>query len=412
MRVGAFQPCQSQTSKQPGSISYQHFRFVGLNNWRPVSSSMRFHSTPQSALNGEITKLAIIESVTSVGIYIAIGLYFGTFKYLALAVVVAPLMLFRTEVSAVWALKVYAQFIKRGIKLWARDYQTLLGFVLGFISIIVFVIVIAVVGPAIRITATAYWAIRRPLQTLKEVPQNWLRQSFCIDFFHPPEIIPLEAVKGDSTGALTFAEILRDIRVSDGITEKMAFTLFYSPVLIIGYLPSMIYRVSFKATAIAYAPFIWVAHATLRNPLSTKLRLERFTKGELEKVRRIISLFIVTILAAKIGLVWGGWLEQSFIESKFPSKKLAESLVAFGSWPWWQITLTADALLTFFLFFFADAALGRIDSPQAWKEERTLETVSAISFLRAALALATISHFFYIALREVAPKSLLHLLAA
>ena len=85
---------------------------------------------------------------------------------------------------------------------------------------------------------------------------------------------------------------------------------------------------------------------------------------------------------------------------------MAESVVMFGSWPWWQFTLLADALLTFFLFFFADAALGRIDSPHAWKEERTLGTVSAISFLRATLALVTIGHFFLIALRIVAPKSL------
>lgn len=112
------------------------------------------------------------------------------------------------------------------------------------------------------------------------------------------------------------------------------------------------------------------------------------------------------ILVAKIGLTWGGWLEQSFIESKFPSKKLAEIFVVFGYWPWWQFTLAADALLTFFLFFFADAALGRLESPYAWKEERTLGTVSAISFLRATLALVTIGHFFLIALRVVAPKSL------
>jgi hypothetical protein len=48
---------------------------------------MRFHSTPESALNGEITILAIIETVLSVTLYLWAGLHFGTFKYLALAVV-------------------------------------------------------------------------------------------------------------------------------------------------------------------------------------------------------------------------------------------------------------------------------------------------------------------------------------
>jgi len=46
---------------------------------------MRFHSTPESAENLEITVLAIIETVLSIAIYVCLGLYLGTFKYLALA---------------------------------------------------------------------------------------------------------------------------------------------------------------------------------------------------------------------------------------------------------------------------------------------------------------------------------------
>jgi hypothetical protein len=69
-------------------------------------SVMRFHSTPESAENLEITKLAIIETVLSIAIYVCSGLYLGTFKYLALAVFFAPLMLFRTKGSAEWGLTV------------------------------------------------------------------------------------------------------------------------------------------------------------------------------------------------------------------------------------------------------------------------------------------------------------------
>jgi len=84
---------------------------------------MRFHSTPESALNGEITKLAIIECIASVAIYLAIGFYFGTFRYLAMAVVVAPLMLLRTDASSDWGLDIidrYANFL-RGLSL-RRSY--------------------------------------------------------------------------------------------------------------------------------------------------------------------------------------------------------------------------------------------------------------------------------------------------
>lgn len=363
---------------------------------------MRFHSTPQSALDGEITILAIIETIVSIAIYVGIGLYFGTFKYLAWAIVVAPLMLFRTEDSAEWGLKVYEESLDFLEKLFKHlDRQDSHGDEPNFFNRFAAAVAVPLIGITIRIAATLYWTTRRPFSALSNMSQNWMRQSCCTDFFHPPEILPNEAAKGNRGVIPKFDDVLDTFRDEDTVTKVVIL-----PLVVIGYLPSLIYRVSFKATAIAYAPFVWVSHATLQNPLTTKLRLERFTKGELEKVRRVISLFILTILIAKIALVWGGWLEQSFIESKFPSKKLAELVVVFGNWPWWQFTLLADALLTFFLFYFADAALGRIDSPHAWKEERTLGTVSALSFLRATLALATIGHFFYIALRVVAPKSL------
>src|ERR1700694_4681092 len=53
----------------------------------------------------------------------------------------------------------------------------------------------AMAGPVFRIAATLYWAVRRPLKTLRRTPQNWLRQSLCTDFFHPPEIVPMDAAR-------------------------------------------------------------------------------------------------------------------------------------------------------------------------------------------------------------------------
>ena len=73
---------------------------------------MRSHSTPESALNLEITKLAIVETAVSLALYIGAGFYLGTFQYLTLAVLVAPLMLLRTERSTDWALRVYWRFGK------------------------------------------------------------------------------------------------------------------------------------------------------------------------------------------------------------------------------------------------------------------------------------------------------------
>ena len=32
-------------------------------------------------------------------------------------------------------------------------------------------------------------AARRPFETLSTVPSNWVRQSFCTDLCHPPEVV-------------------------------------------------------------------------------------------------------------------------------------------------------------------------------------------------------------------------------
>ena len=72
---------------------------------------MRAYSTAKSAHAGEITKLAIVETLLSVALYISICIVQGSWRYLAAAVAVAPFMLFRTERSADWALAYWRRWI-------------------------------------------------------------------------------------------------------------------------------------------------------------------------------------------------------------------------------------------------------------------------------------------------------------
>jgi hypothetical protein len=364
---------------------------------------MRTYSTPQSALNGEITKLAILECVASATLYIGAGVYLGTFKYLALAVVFAPLMLFRTDFSADWGLQIYSQLNAYILDRQAHRIPGPLRKFAGFFL----VLILALGGTVIRLVSTVYWACRRPLQTLRDAPRNWLRQCFCTDFVHPPEILPKEAIYNDDE-IIKFMNLIDGIREEEGY-DKILIMVVISPLLILGWIPSTLYRISFKATALAYTPFVWVAYATLRNPLPVKARLERITKGELEKVRRGLSWGILLTLAAKLA-VMVSLLDRTYIESKFPSQKIVTDFVVLDGWPWWQITLGADALLTFILLFFADAALARIEGERPWVEGFVMTTVASVSFLRATLSIATISHFFYIALLAAAPESMRHLL--
>jgi hypothetical protein len=269
----------------------------------------------------------------------------------------------------------------------------------------VFVLTGVVLGPlsgvVIRIVATVFWAIRRPLYTLQETPHNWLRQTVCTDFAHVPEVVPLDAIRGDEFNVPTFADYVQNLR--EGEPAGRIFLVALSiPFVLLGWLPSLVYRISFKATSLVYAPLIWVAHVTLQNPLPLKARLERITKGELEKVRRGLSWIIFTAVIAKLLLVVG-LIDRTYFESRFPSTRIASTIVIPDHWPWWQISLTTDALLTFFLFFFADAAITRIENQHTWPDNFVLNIVTSASFLRAVLSISTISYFFYIALIAAFP---------
>jgi hypothetical protein len=355
---------------------------------------MRFHSTPESALNGEMTKLAIVECIVAVAFYVAVGFSLGTFRLIAVAVALAPLTLFRTETSARWGLK---QYERAGQLLEFDGYWLFLSVPLTILA-----------GSAIRVVATLYWALRKPLYTLREMPQNWLRQSFCTDLFCPPEIIPFETVYG-SKKILRFGDFVGSFGRTHWRTAPQLITLalLFGPGALVGYLPPMFYRISFKATSIAYAPFVWVAHSTLGSPESVKLRLERITKGELEKARRWLSGLVAASVAAKIALA-SGWVDISEVIAKFPSQKFVKTILVTQAWPWWQITLATDALLTFLLLYYADAALARLETKDAWSEKRTDLTLSTVIFIRACLALITISYFFYLALSAALVGHSLH----
>jgi hypothetical protein len=360
---------------------------------------MRSYSTPESAHLGEVTKLAIAEALVSVALYIGICTYIGSWRSLSLIVVGAPLMLFRTEVSAEWALGYWMRWFTLTEDVFREGVEPSLK-----TSVIAFgyVLVTPVVGIVLRLAGTIYWAVRMPLYTLKETPRNWFRQTLCTDFMHPPEIVPMESLNARVMKHSLYTHLLVGVLETKGVGWKIFALVLSSPILLIGYFPSAVYRVSFKATSIVYAPFIWAARSTIRTPLPLKLRLERITKSELEKVRRGFSWMVIGSFAAKAGLVLG-LVDPKVLTEKFASVRTAELFLVPNGWPWWQLTLLTDAVLTFILLFFADAALARHDGSHPWPERTVLDVTSTISFVRVTLSILTIAHFFGVALHIAFP---------
>jgi hypothetical protein len=377
---------------------------------------MRSYSTPESANGGEVTKLAIAEALASVALYVWFCAAVGSWRSLALIVVAAPLMLFRTEGAADWALRHYTRW---------HDWRYRRGcspMGLGLIA------ATPIVGMTLRVIGTVYWGLRRPLDTLREAPGNWFRQTLCTDFMHPPEIVPLEALKRPEklflfahfvevwedlrqslrTGLRTFPRRLRTderLDMREVVVLSFVYIFFAAPFwiimtlviilimasyVVVGWVPSAVYRLSFKATAIVYAPFMLAAYTTLQSSLPLKLRLERITKGVPEKALRKVSW-----------MVFAGTGVNAAFGSGLPTARSIESLFRL---PWWQVTALIGAFLTFVLLWFADSALARHEHGRPWPEQTVMNVTSVISFARWVLFLLTLGHIFGLAFRVAFPS--------
>jgi hypothetical protein len=352
-----------------------------------------------------MTTLATIECVVSVSLYVGIGIYYQTFRHLLIAIAVAPLMLFRTDASVRWGIKIFQIIImKTPIKV---PKGGCLVSTLFLWSLPLVLCAYTASGVVIRVIATLYWTLRRPLYTLSEMPENWLRQNFCTDFFYPPELLPLEHIYAHGK-FLTFAgaiQMLVETGERHTVVQwiaRMHFLVLLSPIIVLGYLPSVCYRISFKATSLVYFPFIWAAKRTLQSAPSVRLRLQRITKSELEKVGRYASMFALMLGAAKIGIAFG-WAAVSALIARFPELMFVETLIVPDIWPWWLFVLWSAALLNFALFYYADAALYRLDATykDAWPEQDVITIVSIFSFLRASLGVVAMAYFFQRALMAV-----------
>jgi hypothetical protein len=218
--------------------------------WRRI----RWHSTPESADAGKPSALAIFETLGAVATYSWVAMRYGTLHLTIAACVAPVLLLRTREsirrglryaeryfrepqgakvlrvsgilLTAAVILMVVASFgvfystassdhnIDEVVELneaaevaVRRVFGDLLFDLFGWplYAVILSVFWIATYGPLIsvvtaglllirpmayRVVATFACFIERPRPTVATIPSNWYRQVFCIDSFHPPEVLP------------------------------------------------------------------------------------------------------------------------------------------------------------------------------------------------------------------------------
>lgn len=192
-------------------------------------------STPDSFATSKVSILAIIETIMASMIYLLIAFKYGT-AHLTIAVLLAPILLLRTDESVKYALEHSRGYEKTAFKYIitptmikqikiAFESVALLSiiifFILGVLGIfdnlipgasltiaryskggttnIVFISVFAGLfvggyiytkGIAIRLYATIRCTLISPYKALSSIPKNWWNQIICLDTLHPPEVIP------------------------------------------------------------------------------------------------------------------------------------------------------------------------------------------------------------------------------
>lgn len=357
---------------------------------------MRLFSTPESTERGEVTLLALAETLAAVSVSWWIAIRYDTVTHIVIGAAIAPLLLLRTRLSTRLAL----YWSRRD----SRIHRTIISMVdtlddnarplilrkfaiFPMIPIGWFLLLLSV-----RLVATCVVSVRKFNSTLCSIPGNWRRYALALDMHHPPEPLPGLELSGNehplrnmrlTTAVKSLANINWPLRIVCGV--------IFFPVI---YLPSFLYRFSLKSTSLVYLPFVWIIHSHVGESLSGKEHLNDIETGKLERLQRwyaglivatsVASLAVTTLPIVVLHNIYtdGGDVVRVLLDLFIPTNGL---VVTFKGW---HLARLANAAIVLYLFFHADKASRRIASGR-WTDEQVKGRIELTRHIQMALALYT-----------------------
>ncbi len=248
---------------------------------------MRLHATRESCDHGEVTVLALVETVLAVALLVALSVWFDTVHWLAWACLLAPLLLLRTEEAVHrelrWGNWLFARkqrffgpiigsaLLVFGVAVWiAHGWSILLlfpfnGVLLAFGS--------APIHFVIRFTATLIAVVQHPLRSLAALPGNWRRVVLATDSGLDPKLPP-----GHDEGVFCDLDHWQ-FKPLFWRWTLLSFLLVFYPL-------TTAYRWSLKATCAVYLPLIWLVSKARYRADSTRHMLTDYLADEIQTVRR------------------------------------------------------------------------------------------------------------------------------
>jgi hypothetical protein len=143
---------------------------------------MRWVSSKESVAKGEVSVLAIVETLCAIALVFYLSSHFNTPRWVAIAMCVSPLLLLRTEESTRLGIKSFDQRVVSFMK-WLDKNHGKIKPVMGsiplsvrsIINMLVLAGLVVLTSSLIRICATFWCAARYPVQALRSIPTNWSR---------------------------------------------------------------------------------------------------------------------------------------------------------------------------------------------------------------------------------------------
>ena len=368
---------------------------------------MRWVSSKESVAKGEVSVLAIVETLCAIALVFYLSSHFNTLRWLAIAMCVSPLLLLRTEESTRLGIEwldrwldtmfeVHERFSAFFRRFWVRSCVGVL-FTACFVPIALIEICLLICTWIAAPLVVRAWAIiavivHEPLSMLNSIPRNWSRVTLATDTFLAPEVVP-EHPKHTLKSVVTNLT-----RASHGF-DRVYESLFSVPVFfVIWFLPSLIYRWSLKATSIIYAPLVFVAHSTFSEGKDLRTKLELIKRGDLSRIRVLYGIAAIAAFLVKLVLMakWNGfaaWWNGN------PITEFLAVYVAPSEIPKWQVAELANSALAIGSMFFARHALLRYDVGHPFPDTPVKRILGFVSGLRWVLALYAIVCTGYITMR-------------
>lgn len=376
----------------------------------------RWHCTPESAAKGEVSALAILETVLATSISVWIAWRHQTTTHLLVGAVVAPFLLLRTEASTIRAIRCLSddglggsaldvvaglmptmEWTHKGgskLVLLVKSVAYLLGgvlLILPAISVVVFVV---------RVSSLLSESIRRPHKAIVAVPRNWMRYCLATDISHPPEVIPgleQEMAEGGHPEAvdLRFGEFIgySDLKYRTN-WDKDLFLVLGAVIAI--YVPAYLFRLSLKSTSIVYAPFLFIIRGYTSETMSADEYIKERSEDRIVQLQWWYSLLIFLVTAttitstviASLSLHWVYTNDSAIFEFLRAQYLLTdgEKIVIKG----WPLARLANCAIVVWLSFYASRARLRLESGR-WTSEEVKNTFERWRFTQIVLSLYTIT---------------------